>query len=119
MREAIGIAAELAAELELPIPGDWLVQGGAFGLLLLGIWMILTGRLVPRSTLERVERECEYWRQIAFKSTGHTEQLLPAAHIATQVSRALTDQVDAALHDAALRDLRPRPAPAHDQGGQP
>lgn len=84
---------------DLPIPGEWILQGGAGALLAFGIWMILTGRLVPRAVLEDVKLEREYWREIAMTAVGHTDKLLPAAHIATQVSRTLADQFGDALHD--------------------
>lgn len=73
-------------------------------------WMVFTGRLIPRSQVQALERDRDHWRQIAMMSIGHTDQLLPAARVATQVSRALTDQVTAALADAdqvtrALTDI--------------
>lgn len=95
---------------DLPIPGEWIVQGGAVTLLLLVAYFVFTGKLVPRSVLRDLERDRDYWRQIAIQSIGHTDQLLPAAHIASQVSRALTDEV-AAQTERALGDVRAKPEP--------
>lgn len=99
---------QLAAALaELPIPGDWIVQGGAVSMLMLVALLVFTGRLVPRSTVAVVERDRDYWRQIALVAVGQADQLLPAAQIATTVSKALTDQVSAALHDVPTRPTIP------------
>lgn len=84
---------------DLPIPGEWIVQGGAVGLLALGVLLVFTGRLIPRSTYNDLKDDRDHWREVAMKAVGHTEQLLPAARVATQVSRALTDQVTQAFAD--------------------
>lgn len=75
----------------LPIPGDWIVQGGAVGLLAFVALLVFLGWLVPRSTYRQLERDRDYWRDAALKSIGHTEALLPAAQITTEVTRALGD----------------------------
>lgn len=38
------------------VPGEVLVQGGAVGVLLLAVLGIFTGRLVPASTVDRIEK---------------------------------------------------------------
>ena len=75
----------------LPIPGEWVIQGGAVGLVGLIVLMILRGVLVPRKVLEEVKEDRDTWRLIALKSMGQTDQLLPAAHITTKVDQALAE----------------------------
>lgn len=79
------------AALPFSIPGDWIVQGGAVGLLGAVALMVFLGWLVPRSTYRALERDRDHWRDAALKAIGHTEALLPAAQITTQVTRALSD----------------------------
>lgn len=74
---------------ELPIPGDWLLQGGAVGLLAAVALMIFMGRLIPVKTYRALERDRDYWRQVALKAIGQTEVLLPAAEITAQITRAM------------------------------
>lgn len=81
------------AQLGLPIPGEWVVNIGASGLLIIVALLVFTGRLVPRRTYDDMVQDRDYWREIAIKSAGHTEKLLPAAHIASQVSRAFAVEV--------------------------
>lgn len=80
-----------AAASLLPVPGEWVLQGGAVGLLGLVVLLILAGRLVPRRTYQDMERDRDQWRDVALKAMGHTDQLLPAARITTQVTQALSD----------------------------
>lgn len=75
----------------LPIPGDWLIRGGAVGLLTFVALMLFLGWLVPRKTVQQIERDRDWWRQVALKAMGHTELLLPAAQIASEVTQALSD----------------------------
>jgi hypothetical protein len=79
----------LIGEGMLPIPGDWIIQGGAVGLLAFVALLVFLGWLVPRSTYKQLERDRDYWRAAALKSIGHTNALLPAAQIAADVTRAL------------------------------
>lgn len=75
----------------LPIPGEWIIQGGAVGLLALVVLMILRGALVPRKIHEEVMEERDTWRLIALKAMGQTEALLPAAQITTKVAQSLAE----------------------------
>lgn len=69
--------------------------------------LVFLGWLIPRSThaklVAQLERDRDQWREVALKAMGHTEELLPAAHITTQVTRALSDAaaVERALGGAA------------------
>ena len=83
--------AALAAALPFPLPGEWVLQGGAVGLLGLTVLMILSGWLVPRRHLVALERDRDLWRTVALKAMGQSDALLPAAQIATEVTRALSD----------------------------
>ena len=75
----------------LPIPGEWLIQGGAGTLVAWGVWMIFTARLVPRKIHEETKEERDMWRLIALKAMGQTEALLPAAQITTKVAQTLAE----------------------------
>jgi hypothetical protein len=52
---------------------------------------VFTGRLIPKKTYEQLERDRDFWRTAAMKSIGHTEVLLPAAQITTEITRAFSD----------------------------
>lgn len=73
----------------LPIPGEWITQGGSVGLLGIVVLLILSGRLVPRTTYRALERDRDHWRDAAIKAIGHADQLLPAAKITTEMVTAL------------------------------
>ena len=77
--------------ITLPIPGEWITQGGAVGLVGLIVLLILSGRLVPRSVLRSAEADRDLWRDVALKAIGQTDALLPGAQIATEIARALSD----------------------------
>lgn len=84
---------------DLPIPGDWIVQGGAVGLLALVVLLILTGRLIPRAMYKELAEDRDYWRQVALKAGEQVEDLRVYGKITTDVVRHLGDitQIDAAL----------------------
>lgn len=75
----------------MPFPLELIGQWGPAGLVVI---MVLLGWIVPRSALKALERDRDHWREIALRSMGHTEQLLPAADITTQVTKALADVVN-------------------------
>lgn len=83
------------------VPGEWVVQGGAVGLLLLVALMVFRGRLVPRSMYDELARDRDQWRDVALKAIGHADVLMPAAQITTEVARHLSD--------AAARNSEVRP----------
>lgn len=83
--------SDLTAASLLPIPGEWIVQGGAVGLLLLVALMVFRGHLIPKATYQALERDRDMWRDTALKAMGHSEALMPAADIAIQVTKALGD----------------------------
>ena len=72
----------------IPIP-DWAVQGGAVSLLGFVVLMVLFGMLVPRPFYRQVVKERDMWQKTALTAMGQSEALLPAAQIATQVTKAL------------------------------
>ena len=85
----------------LPIPGEWIVNGGAVGLLGWVALMIFRGGLVPRRTHEELKEERDTWRLIALKAMGQTEALLPAAHITTKVAQSLAAEMRDATAECA------------------
>lgn len=81
----------VAAQLSLPIPGEWIVQGGAVALLGMVALMVFIGRLVPRRTYDDLVQDRDYWREVALRAMGHAEALMPAAEITTRITEALGD----------------------------
>ena len=86
----------LAVTTALPIPGEWITQGGAVGLLGVVVLLILSGRLVPRRVYQDLERDRDHWREAAMKAIGHADQLLPAAQITTEMVSVLAATQSAA-----------------------
>lgn len=76
----------------LPIPGEWITQGGAVGLLGVVVLLILSGRLIPRRVYRDLENDRDHWREAAMKAIGHADQLLPAARITTEMVTAMANQ---------------------------
>jgi hypothetical protein len=83
------VIAETASVL--PLPGDWIIQGGAVGLLAFVALLVFLGWLVPRTTYRQLERDRDYWRTVALKAVGQANALMPGAQIAAEVTRALGD----------------------------
>lgn len=86
----------------IPIPGEWITQGGAAALLALVAYMIFTGRLVPLRFYRQMTQDRDQWREAAQKALGQTQVLLPAAKITTEVTRALAGATG--VHDGARDD---------------
>jgi hypothetical protein len=82
------------------IPVQWIVQGGAVGLLGFVALLIFLGQLIPRRFYRQLERDRDYWRTVALKAVGHTDALLPAAKITTEVTKALSDATSNAVQKA-------------------
>lgn len=59
------------------------------GLLGLAVWMILTGRLIPRRTYDEMVKDRDHWRAVAETSTKQNTQLLEGARVTTEVVRQL------------------------------
>ncbi|WPH57985.1 hypothetical protein SEA_LUCKYLEO_37 [Gordonia phage LuckyLeo] len=48
--------------------------------------LILMGRLVPKSSLIKSEKEAEYWRELANKAMNQNTELIIAARSGTKVA---------------------------------
>ena len=87
----------------LDIPGQWVIQGGAAGVLLVAIWLVLTGRIVGTKTVDRfvaaAERRESAWQTAYLKA--EEARSLQAQQIAELLDLARTT-------DAVIRAL-PRP----------
>lgn len=70
---------------------DVVVQGGATALLAGVVWMIVTGRLVPRSALLDAQAERDRWRDAALTAMSQNNDLLTGARVARDVIQALPD----------------------------
>lgn len=85
----------------LPIP-----TLGAAGLLALAVWLILTGRIVPRRHYEDIEADRDRWRTAAEQwQTAHAEQAKPVAEL-IEIGRT-TERLLQAMVDE--RDRRTSP----------
>lgn len=73
------------------IPWGTLLQGGAGGLLAFVIWLIVTGRLVPRSALLDAQKERDRWAEAMEKAMEQNAELLTGARVTRQVIQALPD----------------------------
>lgn len=97
----------LAVTAALPIPADWITQGGAVGLLGVVVLLILSGRLVPRRVYQDMERDRDHWREAFMKASSHADQLLPAAQITTEMVTALAQATtNAAAPDSVSEATR-------------
>lgn len=84
------------------IEGIPLVQVSASALLTLVVLMILTGRLVPRRTLDDTAADRDHWRRAAEERSAQITRLLTATDTSTRALEALADVTGAqeTSHDA-------------------
>lgn len=85
----------------------WVMQGGAVGLLLAAMWLVLTGRILARSTLQDVRSDRDLWRataETALKAnaelSGHVGRLVDTADqlvTSQRETQALVRQLVASL----------------------
>jgi hypothetical protein len=78
----------------------WIPQTGALGLLLVAIWAVLTGRIIPRATHDEVRRDRDIYRAAAEKAlaasaeaSGHVGRLVSAVEQLTAAQRETLDLV--------------------------
>jgi hypothetical protein len=71
-------------------------QAGIGGLLSLAVWLIFTGRLVPRSIVDDIRQQREDWKSAALEAgaalaeeRAQKRELLEVAHVAEHVLTAL------------------------------
>lgn len=73
------------------IPWNVIAQGGAVAILAGVVWMIVTGRLVPRSALTDAHVERDRWRDAAREAMRQNNELLTGARVTREVLRALPE----------------------------
>ena len=71
------------------IPWSVIGQGGAVAVLAGVVWMIVTGRLVPRSALLDAREQRDKWEQAAHTAMQQNNQLLTGTRVAADVISAL------------------------------
>jgi hypothetical protein len=83
-------------EALLNLPSTVFIQGGAVMLLAATVWLVMTGRLVPRSTVEDARADRDGWRKTAEAEqeinrirANQFDELLELARTTDQVIRAL------------------------------
>lgn len=78
---------------------DWAPSGGAVAMLGAVVWMILTGKLVPGRTHDRIvadkDAQISEWRATAEKVGAQRDALLDAAHTTVKVVEAAADAATA------------------------
>jgi ABC-type transport system involved in cytochrome bd biosynthesis fused ATPase/permease subunit len=80
-------------ELFAGIPPEFFTGGGAVGIALIAVLMVLTGRLVPRRTHEETRADRDEWRK-AFQDSEAARQVQATAQ------RVQADQLDQLLESA-------------------
>lgn len=73
------------------IDGLPIIDAGATALLSLVVLMVLTGRLVPRRTLNDLATERDYWRTAAQERSEQLSRLLVATDTSTKALEAISD----------------------------
>jgi hypothetical protein len=73
----------------LPIPQEWLIPGGAVGLLGLTVLMVFRGWLVPASQVARIEQERDEWKSLALQAMDQNQQLLAQGRTVVDVLNAI------------------------------
>jgi hypothetical protein len=73
------------------IPWNVLAQGGAVVILAGVVWMIVSGRLVPRSALTDAHTERDRWAEAAREAMQQNNALLTGARVTHDVLKALPD----------------------------
>lgn len=88
----------------------WVTQGGAVALLLAAMWLILTGKIVARSSLQQQREDLLPWKEAAEKALATNAEM--AAHMGQLVS-TVDKAVEVMLETQRLvRDALPRKDPA-------
>jgi hypothetical protein len=70
---------------------DLLVQGGATVMLAAVVWLIVRGKLVPRSALVDAQAERDRWREACLAAMQQNKELLTGARVARDVIQVLPD----------------------------
>ena len=73
----------------LPIPQEWLIPGGAVGLLGFTVLMVFRGWLVPASQVARIEQERDEWKSLALQAMDQNQQLLAQGRTVVDVLNAI------------------------------
>ncbi len=68
------------------LPASLFVNGGAVTFLFVVLWLVFTGRLVPRATVDDIRADRDNWRQVA-------------------LAKEETRQVEAAQNNVVLEEL--------------
>jgi len=85
-----------AVETITSIPPSILSQGGFGVLVTVSVWLIYTGRLVPRSTLQKSEEREAKWQQAAEEMAFQNRQLLENNRIVNDFMKSYPQHKDGA-----------------------
>lgn len=86
------------------LPASLFVNGGAVGFLFAVLWMVYTGRLVPRSAVDDIRQDRDNWRATAQTQTE-------ARQVEADQSRLVLDE----LAQTVDRFIASLPSPAGDR----
>lgn len=94
----------------------WLPQTSAVGLLLLAVWLVLTGRIVPRTIHNEVRQDRDVYRVAAetalaasVEMSGHVGRLVTAVDQLTASQRETLEVVRRLAHVPDVPDKRSAP----------
>lgn len=87
-------------ELLAGVPTDLVTSIGGGGLLALAIWLVLTGRLVPKSTHEETRLDRDEWR----KTAETTQKRLDV--ISQQMDKLLASSLTVERFMTSLQEIR-------------
>jgi len=79
----------------LDMVGQLAAKGGGWALLGAVVWLIATGRLVPRSALLDTQAERDKWYEAAQTAMRQNNQLLTGARVTHEVLQSLPSPSDA------------------------
>jgi hypothetical protein len=77
-------------------PDDYTFAGAFLALAIQQVWMVISGRLIPRSTVDRLlsakDAEIEYLRETGEKLSETVDKLTAPARLAVQAIETLREQ---------------------------
>ena len=86
---------------------------GLSGMAVLAVYLVLTGRIVPKSTLDKAEQRGDQWREAHIESERQRQEALDIARDNTTAMEKYAERVD--LPTALVKALRGGQSHQEDQ----
>jgi len=74
------------------LPAGVFLQGGAVGFLFIVLFMVYTGRLVPRATVDDIRADRDNWRQVALAKEETRQVEAAQSHLVLEELSATVDR---------------------------